>query len=261
VFQKFTLEAQPLAFYPFPLYRNAMKRNPLPITTPPDLRAKALLIHERLCQTYECPIPYFHELDPLSELVSSLLSHRTRNADSGRAFKALRARFGDWAAVRDAPLAEVEAAIANVTWPEQKAPRIQEILRLISERRGELSLEFLAELPVPAARAWLQALPGVGPKTSAAVLLFSRLRRPALPVDSHHHRVAQRLGLIGADVAVGPAHALLEAQLPADWSAQQVYDNHEVLMLHGQRCCYFRNPACERCPVLDLCPTGQQRVK
>lgn len=238
-----------------------MKRNPLPIAASPELQQKALLVHERLCQAYECPIPYFHELDPLSELVSSLLSHRTRNADSGRAFKALRARFADWGAVRDAPTPEVEGAIANVTWPEQKAPRIQEILRLISERRGELSLDFLAELPVPAARAWLQALPGVGPKTSAAVLLFSRLRQPALPVDSHHHRVAQRLGLIPADVAVGPAHALLEAQLPADWSAQQVYDNHEVLMLHGQRCCYFRNPACERCPVLDLCPTGQQRVK
>ncbi len=238
-----------------------MKRNPLPSATPPELQQKALLIHERLCQTYECPIPYFHELDPLSELVSSLLSHRTRNADSGRAFKALRARFDNWAAMRDAPTAEVEATIANVTWPEQKAPRIQEILRLISERRGELSLDFLAELGVPAARAWLQELPGVGPKTSAAVLLFSRLRQPALPVDSHHHRVAQRLGLIGADVAVGPAHALLEAQLPMDWSAQQVYDNHEVLMLHGQRCCYFRNPACTRCPVLDLCPTGQQRVE
>lgn len=238
-----------------------MKRNPLPSATPPELQQKALLVHERLCQAYECPIPYFHELDPLSELVSSLLSHRTRNADSGRAFKALRARFADWGAVRDAPTPEVEGAIANVTWPEQKAPRIQEILRLISERRGELSLDFLAELPVPAARAWLQALPGVGPKTSAAVLLFSRLRQPALPVDSHHHRVAQRLGLIPADVAVGPAHALLEAQLPTDWSAQQLYDNHEVLMLHGQRCCYFRNPACERCPVLDLCPTGQQRVK
>lgn len=238
-----------------------MKRNPLPIAASPELQQKALLVHERLCQAYECPIPYFHELDPLSELVSSLLSHRTRNADSGRAFKALRARFADWGAVRDAPTPEVEGAIANVTWPEQKAPRIQEILRLISERRGELSLDFLAELPVPAARAWLQALPGVGPKTSAAVLLFSRLRQPALPVDSHHHRVAQRLGLIPADVAVGPAHALLEAQLPTDWSAQQVYDNHEVLMLHGQRCCYFRNPACERCPVLDLCPTGQQRVK
>ena len=207
-----------------------MKRNPLPIAAPPALQQKALLVHERLCQTYECPIPYFHELDPLSELVSSLLSHRTRNADSGRAFKALRARFKDWAAVRDAPTPEVEAMIAAVTWPGQKAPRLQQILRLITERRGELSLDFLGELGVPAARAWLQELPGVGPKTSAAVLLFSRLRQPALPVDSHHHRLAQRLGLIGADVAV-------------------------------ERCCYFRNPACERCPVLDLCPMGQQRVK
>src|SRR5689334_23843526 len=100
------------------------------------LRAKALEVHHRLCRAYGCPIPYFHELDPLSELVSSLLSHRTRNADSGRAFRELRARFDDWAAVRDAPTATVEAAIANVTWPEQKAPRIQEILRAITEQRG-----------------------------------------------------------------------------------------------------------------------------
>ena len=98
----------------------------------------------------------------------------------------------------------------------------------ITERReGELSLDFLAEWPVAEARDWLEELPGVGPKTSAATLLFSRLRKPALPVDSHHHRVAERLGLIPAGVAVGPSHALLEAQLPADWSAQQVYDNHE----------------------------------
>ena len=161
--------------------------------------------------------------------------------------------------MRDAPTAAVEAAIANVTWPEQKAPRIQEILRAITEQRGELALDFLGDLDVPTARAWLETLPGVGPKTSAAVLLFSRLRKPALPVDSHHHRVATRLGLIPPNVAVGPAHALLEAQLPKDWTAQQVYDNHEVLMLHGQRCCYFRNPACARCAVLDLCPTGQAK--
>jgi len=234
-----------------------MKRATAPIIVTPEQQQKALLVHERLCQTYECPIPYFHELDPLSELISSLLSHRTRNADSGRAFRELRARFGDWTAVRDAPTAAVEAAIANVTWPEQKAPRIQEILRAITEQRGELALDFLGDLDVPNARAWLETLPGVGPKTSAAVLLFSRLRKPALPVDSHHHRVATRLGLIPPNVAVGPAHALLEAQLPQDWTAQQVYDNHEVLMLHGQRCCYFRNPACARCAVLDLCPTGQ----
>lgn len=226
-----------------------------------DVRTLAMLVHERLCAAYGCPIPFFHELDPLSELVSSLLSHSTRNADSGRAYKQLRARFPTWESVRDATTAEVEACLAPCTWPEQKAPRLQQVLRAIGERRdGELSLDFLADWPVIEAREWLEELPGVGPKTSAATLLFSRLRKPALPVDSHHHRVAVRLGLIPANVAVGPSHAILEAQLPADWSAQQVYDNHEALMLHGQRCCFARNPACPRCPALDLCDFGQART-
>ena len=225
-----------------------------------DLRAKALLVHERLCAAYGCPIAFFHDFDPLSELVSSLLSHRTLNRDSGRAFKQLRARFPDWAAVRDAPTAEVEEAIAPATWPEQKAPRIQAVLREITARHGALDLDFLAGLPVREARDWLESITGIGPKTSAAVLLFSRLRMPALPVDSHHHRVAQRLGLIPERLPVGPAHRVLEAQLPEEWDAQQVYDNHEALMLHGQRCCFFRSPACHRCPVLDVCPTGQARM-
>ncbi len=227
-----------------------------------DLSAKALTVHERLCASYRCPIGYFHNLDPLSELVSSLLSHRTRNADSGRAFTELRRRFPTWAGVRDAATAEVESAIAACTWPEQKAPRLQHVLRTVTELRGELTdhaLDFLGKVPVDEARAWLERLPGVGPKTSAAVLSFSTLRRPALPVDSHHHRVAVRLGLIGPKVAVGPSHALLQAQLPGGWTAQQVYDNHEVMMLHGQQCCFYADPACQRCPLLDLCPTGQTR--
>ena len=191
-----------------------------------ELRVKAWTVHQILCREYRCPIRFFHDMDPLSELVSSLLSHRTRNADSGRAFKALRARFATWAAVRDAAAGEVEEAIAAVTWPEQKAPRIQHVLREITRLRGDLSLDFLAELPVREARAWLEALPGIGPKTSAATLLFSRLRMPALPVDSHHHRVAYRLGLIPESLEVGRSHAVLEAQLPEGLSAQEVYDNH-----------------------------------
>jgi endonuclease III len=228
---------------------------------PQDLQKKAIEIHHRLCAVYGCPIPYFHSYDPLSELISSLLSHRTRNANSGRAYTALKARYPDWAAVRDAPAEDIEAAIEGVTWPEQKAPRIQAVLRTITERCGELSLDFLGDMPVADARAWLQSIPGIGPKTSAAVLAFSTLRRAALPVDSHHHRVAQRTGLILSSLGVGPAHAVLAAQLPPEWDAQAVYDNHEVLMLHGQRVCFFTNPACNRCVLLDLCPTGQARVQ
>jgi endonuclease III len=221
------------------------------------VQSRLLLVHERLCAVYGCPIPYFSNHDPLSELVAALLSHRTKNADSHRAFQQLTKQFPTWEAVRDAPTAEVEAAIAPCTWAEQKAPRIQQVLRLIGERCNEWSLDFLGEMPVAEARAWLESLPGVGPKTSAAVLSFSRLRGRALAVDSHHHRVAVRLGLISPKVDVGAAHALLEAQLPEAWTAQQVYDHHEVFMLHGQKCCFYRNPACHRCAVLDLCPVGQ----
>lgn len=225
-----------------------------------DATAKMLEIHEILCAQYGCPINYFHNLDPLDELVSSLLSHRTKNADSSRAFRQLREKFPDWKSVLNAPVAEVEAAIAPATWPEQKAPRIQAILHEIEDKTGVLSLDFLAEMSVREARDWLENLNGVGPKTSAAVLSFSRLRKRALPVDSHHHRVATRLGIIPANLAVGPSHAVLEAMLPTDWDAQKVYDNHEILMLHGQRICHHHGPKCEKCVLLELCPTGQARL-
>ena len=228
---------------------------------PTDVESKLLEVHARLCREYHCPIPHFHNLEPLDELISSLLSHRTKNADSGRAFAQLRARFASWQEVLEAEVSEIETAIAPVTWPEQKAPRIQAVLRQIREQRGELSLDFIEEMSVPDARAWLETLPGVGPKTSAATLCFSRLHRRALPVDSHHHRVAIRLGLIPAKLAVGPSHAVLEAMLPAAWDAQQVYDNHEILMLHGQKICHHHRPQCSHCVLLDICPFGNREQK
>lgn len=246
-----------------------LKDEMAPSASEEALSQKALLIHQRLCKVFSCPISYFHNLDPLSELVSALLSHRTRNKDSGKAFKQLRAALPTWDAVRDSDAKTVENAIAPCTWPEQKAPRIQQVLRQITAERGTLSLDCLKDMPVTEARKWLESLTGVGPKTSAAVLSFSTLRRRALPVDSHHHRVAQRTGLISQNVSVGPAHALLEAQMPQHWSAQQVYDNHEIMMLHGQQCCHYRQPNClgdrtkkdSPCVLLDLCPFGQQLTK
>ncbi|HEV2612560.1 MAG TPA: hypothetical protein VGU61_20020 [Noviherbaspirillum sp.] len=227
----------------------------------PDNTARVVDVHERLCREYGCPARYFHDIDPLSELISAMLSHRTRNQDSAHAFRQLRERFPNWESVRDAPVADVQDAIAACTWPEQKAPRLQSVLREIAARcNGELSLDFLRDWPVERARQWLERLPGVGPKTSAAVISFSTIRGKALPVDSHHFRVAARIGLIPSGMAVGPSHRILEAQLPAEWDAQQVYDNHQVIMKHGKKICTHQQPRCGACVVLDLCDYGQDRM-
>jgi endonuclease-3 len=222
----------------------------------PEVQAFVLEVHRRLSEVYGSGIKYFHDLDPLSELVSALLSHRTRNSNSAKAYHNLKARFPNWEAVRDASTAAVESCIYPCTWPEQKAPRMQQVLQLITERTGSLSLQFLADMEVSAARTWLEELPGVGPKTSAAVMSFSTLRARALPVDSHHFRVAVRLGIIEAKIGEAKANRVLEQMLPLHFGAQEVYDHHQVMMRHGQRVCFYQHPDCANCVLLDVCPTG-----
>jgi len=216
-----------------------------------------LEIHHRLSAVYGSQIKYFHDLNPLSELVSALLSHRTRNSNSAKAFANLIDKFGLWENVRDAPTDAVQSAISPCTWPEQKAPRLQEVLRRITERHASLSLDFLAGMEVSIARQWLEELPGVGPKTSAAVMSFSNLRGKALPVDSHHFLVAVRLGIIDAKIGEAKAHRVLEGLLPPEFTAQEVYDNHQIMMRHGQKICFHHRPDCNNCVLLDICLTGK----
>ncbi|HVG11865.1 MAG TPA: hypothetical protein VM843_02625, partial [Flavisolibacter sp.] len=151
----------------------------------------------------------------------------------------------------------VQDAISPCTWPEQKAPRIQQVLRLITDRNGSLSLDFIGDMEVAAARQWLEELPGVGPKTSAAVISFSSLRGKALPVDSHHFRVACRLGIIEEKLGEAKANRVLEGLLPLHFNAQEMYDHHQVMMRHGQNICFHHRPNCTACVLLHVCPTGQ----
>lgn len=224
----------------------------------PDLAALAAKAREVLRRVTERHGPArFSDLDPLSMLVHILLSHRTRGAENAAAFRALRERFGGWEAVRDAPTEAVAAVIAPVNWPEVKAPRIQAVLRRIAAERGDLSLDFLRDLPTAEAAAWLGRLEGVGPKTVACVLLFS-CRQPLLPVDTHVHRTSIRLGLIGPRVTAEAAHPLLQALLPND--PQAIYNFHRGLLKHGQYPCVYGTPRCADCFLADLCDTGRRRA-
>ena len=220
------------------------------------LSAKALEVTRRLTELYG--VAEWSKKDPLSMLVDIILSHRTRDEQTAAAYDNLVKRFGSWEAMRDAPTSEVQETIDNVNWPEVKAPRLQALMRRITEERGELNLDFLRDIPVEEGAAWLNRLEGVGPKTTAAVLLFSS-RKPILPVDTHVWRVSIRLGLIGKKVTADHAHALLQALLPND--AQTIYNFHKALLRHGQRICVFERPRCEKCVLTDLCDYYKTVVK
>jgi len=219
-----------------------------------EIEAKIGSVHERLVETYGEPRRR-DPMPPLDQLVSTILSQNTNDVNRDRAYRRLRKRFPTWAQVRDAPVEEVVEAIRPGGLANQKAPRIQEALRRITAERGELSLDFLADLPLEQAREWLMSLDGVGPKTTAIILLFS-LGLPAFPVDTHVHRVSQRLGLIGERVSAEKAHELLEARLPPEW----YYAFHLNLVRHGREVCQARSPRCEACVLDDLCDYFQREL-
>ena len=201
----------------------------------------------------EAPLtPWRPSGDPVAELVLTLLSQNTSDTNSGRAFQQLLARYPDWDAVLNSEPSELEETIRPGGLAPTKAARMRSLLTQLRERLGPgWDASILETMPLAEAKAWLVSLPGVGPKTAACVLLFS-LGRPALPVDTHVHRVSRRLGLIGAKVSAVKAHDALEAQLPA----ARYYDFHVALIRHGRRVCHARRPRCSDCVLRDRCPSA-----
>ena len=218
------------------------------------LRRRAQEINAILTDYYG-PIEPREPIDPLSELIGVVLSQHTSDVNSERAFNSLCDRFPDWESVRTAPVGEVADAIRSGGLAVLKAARIQRILDQILGARGELSLDFLADLSLDEGRAFLRVLDGVGPKSAACVLLFS-LNKPAMPVDTHIHRVAGRLGLIPPRTTADAAHELLEPMVPPE----QVYAFHVGLIRHGRKICKAPRPRCAECPVIALCPYPAKTV-
>jgi endonuclease III len=212
-----------------------------------DLETKALHVHQLLLAYYGEPIPK-EQRDPLSELVLTILSQNTADVNTSRAYASLRARYPRWEDVLAAPTVEVAASIHIGGLANIKAPRIQRILRQLQTERSQLDLGFLDALSVPAAREYLLALEGVGPKTAACVLLFS-LHKPALPVDTHVHRVACRVGLVPDRSTAEQANVILEALLPPD----TYYPFHLNVIRHGRTLCKASRPRCALCPLAGDC--------
>lgn len=215
------------------------------------LKQKYTYVHEQLMAHYGRP-EWRQHLPPVDELVSTILSQSTSDGNRDKGFYALKARYPDWQSVMEAPEEEVIAVIRPAGLANQKGPRIQAALRHVYRERGGLSLDFLAELPLDEAKAWLTRIDGVGPKTAAIILLFA-FNRPAFPVDTHVHRVTGRLGLIGPKVSAEKAHHLLDKL----GDPETFYPFHLNIIRHGREVCQARNPKCDACVLRAGCAYGQ----
>ena len=207
---------------------------------------KAAVIYDRLIENFG--VPNWPKMAPLDEMINTILSQNTDDRNRDSAFVSLRHRFPTWEAVRDAPASEVIDCIRSAGLGNQKGPRIQEILRQITEETGGLDLDFLKGWEPEHIRSWLTSFKGVGMKTASIVMLFS-LGIPAFPVDTHIYRVTGRLGLRPAKMSVEQTHLQMAKLFPPE----NYGTAHINLILLGRRICFARNPNCSECFLNDLC--------
>lgn len=220
------------------------------LTPPRTLPVPVDLIFEKLEPRYG-PIEWRPRYNALDELIFTVLTQHTSDLNAERAFDELRRRIPTWGEVIEADTRAVADAIQSGGLANQKSVRIQSILRVVLRRHGALELEFLKNLELDEARRWLTELPGVGPKTAAVVMAFA-LGMPAMPVDTHIHRVSGRLGLIRKGTSADDAHVVLEKILEPD----DRFGLHVLLITHGRQICKARRPLCGECPLEEPCPSA-----
>ena len=226
----------------------ARRKNPLEKVDRFDARkAKYPPVATALSEVYGS-LDWSRQQDGMDELISCILSQSTTDINRDRAFARLKAAYPNWAAVRSAELDELTDVIRPAGLANQKAPRIQDALRVIYEEAGEYSIDFLNARSLVDARRWLCSLRGVGPKTAAIVLCFA-YGRPAFPVDTHIYRVSKRIGFIPEKLSADDAHPVMEAIVPTD----AYYQFHIQLIQHGRDTCHARKPACQRCAIIEHC--------
>ena len=196
---------------------------------------------------------------PIAELVLTVLSQSTNDRNRDVAYLRLRGRMPSWEQVRDVPVAEVEEAIRPGGISKVKSARIQAILRAITDDPRdpghELSLDWLPRVPLLQARDYLVALPGVGRKTAACVLLFAYGLHD-VPVDTHVSRVGTRLALLREGAPFEELHDQMLALTPPG----QELELHVNMLRHGRRTCHARRPACAECALARMCPSRHRFV-
>jgi endonuclease-3 len=185
-------------------------------------------------------------------LVETILSQNTSNANSRAGYRQLRRRFKSWKQVAEGTVEEVERCIRVSGLSRIKAPRIQGILKKIKLDGGKYDLEFLKEWGVERAYEYLMGFEGIGPKTAYCVMMFA-FGMDVFPVDTHIHRIAKRLGIVGERVSAERACEVMTGMIRPG----ERYAMHVLMIEHGRKTCRARNPKCGECGVVEICPFGR----
>ena len=222
----------------------------------PGLPARLREIARLLARRFGRPDACGHETSPVQNLVLTILSQNTTDANRDRAYGTLMKRFPSPSKLAAAKPAEVEEAIRVGGLAKAKARSILGALARLKGERGGYSLDFLRSMPLAEARAYLTSFPGIGVKTANILLLFS-FGLPAFPVDTHILRVTKRLGLVPANADLAKAALSLEPHVPEGAHGPL----HLNLIRLGREVCRPRNPLCAECPLLPVCPEGARNTK
>ncbi len=193
-------------------------------------------------------IPDWRRKDPLDELMLTILSQNTNDRNRDNAYSRLRAAYSTWEAVMNAPVGSVEEAIRPAGLSRQKSVRIQGVLHWVADTFGSLSLTGIGALGDDEAITLLTTQKGVGLKTAAVLLAFS-FDRDLCPVDTHVHRIAQRLGWVGMGSTADKVFTSIRWKIPAGKSSTF----HLNLLKFGRTICSARSPQCGACPLWSKC--------
>ena len=222
------------------------------LTLPLGIPSKLLQIRDCLLAMYGPQCDALRH-DPTDQFVKAIISSCTRDTISGAAFERLRAYLPSWDRLPDIDPSIVGTVIRDVTYASEKAADLVRAARTIRGRCGRFDLALLADQPVEDNMPWLQNLRGVGVKVAAATVNFSTLRKRVLAVDRHVLRVSQRLGLLSEKTGFERGFHTLMRLVPDDWDADDLYELHWLIKLHGQRRCSYSQPVCSDCPLALLC--------
>jgi endonuclease-3 len=198
------------------------------------------------------PVQSGRRSKPLDSLIATLLSQNTNDRNSHQAWLNLRRKYPTWERTAAAPAREIARVIEVGGLKNQKASRIKEILRRVRKDAGKFDLRLLQRKTNEEAIHYLLSMKGVGLKTAACVLVFS-LGRDVFPVDTHIHRLCNRLGLVKTKTAE-QTYEEMQALVPGG----RAYAFHVNLIRFGRKVCTAQNPLCGDCPLYDDCAFPQK---